>query len=230
MADEALWTLDQLVELVGGALSTDYGGAASGRVRDMPDRRTVRWYTSIGLVDRPSVMRGRTALYGARQLLQLVAVKRRQAAGRSLAQIQQELTGTTGARLREIAQVPAAMLTTQAGAGPQPPLRQRFWSQPAPTATAREPSDTDTPVTAPARHQAAGRAETTSAAVPGDAQSVPAVLHGVQLAEGLTLLLPADAPAPTGADLAAVRAAAQPLVDTLVQRGLISIPLLGGAQ
>src|SRR3954470_23765274 len=87
------WTLDELVDLVGRALAVNYAGSTSGRVRDLPDRRMVRYYATAGLVDRPSAMRGRTALYGRRHLLQLVAVKRLQAAGHPLATIQQELAG-----------------------------------------------------------------------------------------------------------------------------------------
>ncbi len=228
MSGDALWTLDQLVGLVGSALSTDYDGAVNGRVREMPDRRTVRWYTSIGLVDRPGVMRGRSALYGTRQLLQLVAVKRRQAAGRSLAQIQQELAGATDATLGEIAQIPAAVLAGQSGAAPDPapPVRHRFWLQPASSPDPSRGATAQDTAAVPGRPAEPVQ----EAADPDECAASPAILHGVRLADGLTLLLPADAPAPTGADLAAVRAAAQPLVETLVQRGLMSIPRFGGAR
>src|SRR5260370_30305848 len=66
---------------------------ANGRVRDVPNERLVRWYVTVGLVDPPLSRRGRVAQYGPRHLLQLVAVKRRQADGRSLAEIQAELAG-----------------------------------------------------------------------------------------------------------------------------------------
>src|SRR5919202_6540270 len=86
-----LCTLDELTAQVALALAVDYPGQPSGRVRDVPDARTVRYYTTLGLVDRPAAMRGRTALYARRHLLQLVAVKRLQAQGRSLADVQVEL-------------------------------------------------------------------------------------------------------------------------------------------
>src|SRR5918997_1918839 len=94
-----MWTLDELVDRVRRALAAEYPGAPNGRVRDLPDRRAIRWYTTTGLVDRPLGMRGRTALYGPRHLMQLVAIKRRQAAGRTLAEIQAELTGVSDAAL-----------------------------------------------------------------------------------------------------------------------------------
>ena len=96
-----MWTLDELVERVGAALAAEYPGAPNGRVRDVPDRRAIRWYTTIGLVDRPLGMRGRTALYGPRHLQQLVAIKRWQAQGRSLSQIQAEFVFLTPRDLTE---------------------------------------------------------------------------------------------------------------------------------
>src|SRR3954447_7587082 len=119
-----MWTLDELVERVGRALASGYAGAPNHRVRDVPDRRAVRWYTTVGLVDRPAAMQGRTALYGSRHLLQVVAVKRRQAARLSLAEIQAELAGATDAELAAIASVPGELL--QEGDGAQAgPVRAR---------------------------------------------------------------------------------------------------------
>src|SRR3954468_7273726 len=105
-----MWTLDELVERVGLALAAEYTGAPNGRVRDLPDRRAIRWYTTTGLVDRSLGMRGRIALYGPRHLLQLVALKRRQAEGRTLAEIQAELAGAAAAELAAIARVPDRLL------------------------------------------------------------------------------------------------------------------------
>ncbi len=79
MEPTASWTLDELTPRVADALSVHYDGQASGRVRQVPDQRVIRWYTTLGLVDRPAAMRGRTALYGPRHLRKLVAIKRLQA-------------------------------------------------------------------------------------------------------------------------------------------------------
>ena len=100
--------LDELAERVDAALAVDYHGQPSGRVRAVPDRRAIRWYTTIGLIDRPVAYRGRTALYGPRHLLQLVAVKRLQAKGLPLVAIQQELAGATDTQLARVAHLPAA--------------------------------------------------------------------------------------------------------------------------
>src|SRR5215471_5683296 len=118
------WKITELAELATGVLAADDqpGGRlsrANGRVRDMPNERLIRWYVTVGLLDPPLSRRGRVAWYGARHLLQLVAIKRRQAEGRSLAEIQAELAGATNALLAGVARVPDAVLAGGAAvAGP----------------------------------------------------------------------------------------------------------------
>jgi DNA-binding transcriptional MerR regulator len=100
--DRLLWTIEELVARVAEALTVGYEGVPSSRVRDVPDLRTIRYYTALGLLDRPAAMRGRTALYGSRHLLQLVAIKYLQARGLSLAAIQERMLGVSDAMLRRI--------------------------------------------------------------------------------------------------------------------------------
>ncbi|QTR03383.1 MerR family transcriptional regulator, partial [Saccharothrix algeriensis] len=101
--DDELWTIEQLPEQVAALLAENYGGQRNGRVRELPNGRAIRWYTTIGLVDRPVAGRGRTAWYGRRHVLQLVAVKKLQAAGHSLAEVQALLLGASDAKLAELA-------------------------------------------------------------------------------------------------------------------------------
>jgi DNA-binding transcriptional MerR regulator len=99
-----LWKIDQLSQLVAQALElASYEGQDSARVRAVPDVRTIRYYTTVGLLDRPQEMQGRTALYGRRHVLQLVAVKKLQAQGMSLVDVQQTLAGATNRKLMSIA-------------------------------------------------------------------------------------------------------------------------------
>jgi DNA-binding transcriptional MerR regulator len=113
------WTLEELIGRVAAVLDdTGYEGAPNGRVQDLPDARAVRWYTSIGLLDRPRQL-GRTRTYGPRHYLQLVAVKRRQSQGFKIAEIQAELANAPDDVLQRIAQLPD--VTTD------PP---RFWARP----------------------------------------------------------------------------------------------------
>jgi MerR HTH family regulatory protein len=226
--DESPWTLDELAERVDAALAVDYGGQPSGRVRDVPDRRAIRWYTTIGLIDRPTAHRGRTAMYGPRHLLQLVAVKRLQARGLPLVAIQQELAGATDTQLARVARLPSTTpgpphppiplaATSAAGAAPGPatprparpaPVRRaRFWRERPSTAIGA-----DGPVSA---EPGPGPDE-------GGMDGIGA-LRGVRLGEGAALLLdPGRELSP--ADLRAVVAAARPLLDALRARGLTRGP------
>ncbi|HVS38208.1 MAG TPA: MerR family transcriptional regulator [Gemmataceae bacterium] len=137
---EALWTLDELCDRVERVLAVDYPGQASGRVRDVPDRRTIRYYTTLGLIDRPAAMRGRTGLYGVRHILQLAAVKRLQAQGLALADVQARLVGQTDAALRQLARLPADFDFDAVVSEPAPESANRrssrFWgdapAEPAP--------------------------------------------------------------------------------------------------
>ncbi len=196
MGDGASWTLDELVRRVAvGLADPAYPGAPNGRVRELPDRRAVRWYTTTGLVDRPA-MQGRTALYGPRQLLQIVAVKRRQAEGRSLAEIQAELAGATDEALRKVAAVSYELLAAPASNDETPPpeRRRRFWADP-PAAVEPTANGGDDGVTK---------------------------LAAVSLPGGALLVLPAR---PEDDDIQAIRAAARPLLELLAERGLLPDPL-----
>ena len=99
------YTLEQLSERVADLLAETYDGQPSGRVRELPNGRTIRWYTTIGLVDRPLATRGRVALYGERHALQLAAIKKLQAQGLALAEVQERLLGATDAQLAAMAEI-----------------------------------------------------------------------------------------------------------------------------
>lgn len=89
---KAEWTLDGLVaevERLLARLDLD-ASALDGRVNAAPDVRTVRYYTSLGLLDRPRI-EGREGRYGRRHLLQLTAIKVLQAGGLSLGDVQERL-------------------------------------------------------------------------------------------------------------------------------------------
>ena len=111
---ETFWTIDELGERVALALGgPGYEGVPSGRVRDVPDLRTIRYYTTLGLLDRPTAMRGRTALYGPRHVHQLVAIKRLQAQGLSLAAVQERVVGLSDAALKRLTAAEPAATTAE---------------------------------------------------------------------------------------------------------------------
>lgn len=128
-----MWTIEQLVQAAQAALQVDYWGQPNRQVSDLPTPRAIRYYTMLGLLDRP-VMRGRIAYYTRRHLAQLVAIKRLQAEGLSLAEIQQRLYGLTDDALEQIAQLPAELMPISERKPTPARRRCRFWATPiAPT-------------------------------------------------------------------------------------------------
>ena len=230
-ASGTYWTLDQLAERVGAALSVDYDGQVSGRVREVPDQRAIRYYTTIGLVDRPAAMRGRTALYVRRHLLQLVAIKRLQADGLSLARIQRELAGATNAQLERVARIPpaedpATAPVVTAVATP----RRAFWKQadqptaaalatdtPAPGAEARASAARASAAPVPASAAPAAGAVAPVSALEAEAAGEVVAMQGVRLGDGVMLLVEGARRLGDG-EVAAIWEAARPLLD-LVRRG-----------
>jgi DNA-binding transcriptional MerR regulator len=210
------FTLDELTAEVAARLAGAGYAQGNGQVSPVPDRRTLRYYTTIGLLDRPLAIRDRQAIYGERHVLQAVAVKRLQATGRSLADIQAELAGLPTDQL-------AAVVDQQSIA---PRRSARFWadSAPVPLATPRADGGAATIHRAPDAPSAAApafRAPPTAAAPAASGE--PAGLRSliaVPLVGEVTLLVPAERPL-TPDDVAAVRQAAVPLLGYLNSAGLV---------
>lgn len=163
----------------------------NGQVRAVPDERTVRYYGTLGLLDRPLAMRGRTAIYGRKHLAQVIAIKRMQTLGRSLAEIQAvwpTMDDDTLGRMTGVALAKGA---------PSKSTRKDFWKSAPPVVTAPPPAPE--PV----------------------ARATDAAEIQIPLADNVivTIALPDDA-ALTSADLRAIRAAAAPLMDELARRQL----------
>ncbi|WP_433497104.1 MerR family transcriptional regulator [Sphaerimonospora sp. CA-214678] len=229
------WTIGELAGRAAALLAPPRPGidgtaGGDGRVREVPNERLIRWYTTIGLLDPPLARRGRVALYGRRHLLQLVAVKRRQADGLSIAAIQAELAGATDAMLQRIAALPA---------DPPPVTAAPGTIGTAAPATADAMHGTTATVSGPATAEPATAEPGTADAMPATASrgrfwardTAPAagnapvapdppvgLVSGVRLAPGVTVLLEGRTPTPE--ELAAIGRAAGPLLATLTELGL----------
>jgi DNA-binding transcriptional MerR regulator len=96
-------TLEELSEAAAQALATLglLDAQRDGRVQAAPDARTIRYYTTLGLLDRPRI-EGRRAFYGRRHVLQLVVVKALQGAALPLAEVQARLYGRSDRELEAI--------------------------------------------------------------------------------------------------------------------------------
>ncbi|QYC40584.1 hypothetical protein Nocox_14845 [Nonomuraea coxensis DSM 45129] len=234
------WTIGELAEHAARALR-DGAAPLSGRVRDVPGERLIRWYTTIGLLDPPLTRRGRVARYGRRHLLQLVAVKRLQAAGRSIADIQVALAGATDHTLEETASLPALPPIAPPVPPPAPPPvsppvpppvvpgvtrpappngaqagRGRFWAD-RPAAPGPANAGAATSGTADTATPGSTRAVTSREA--GAAAGDTGIVTGISLGGGVRVVWDGGR-VPSEEDVQAVLAAAGPLLAVLAEREL----------
>jgi len=196
-ARTGLWTLGELSQRAEKALRVGYEGSPNGQVSLLPSPRTIRYYQTIGILDRPAEMRGRTALYGRRHLLQIVAIKRLQEEGLALVEIQKRLGGASARELTRIADLPEET-PTDAPRAPAPEGRTRgFWSE-TPVESDQTPVESDqTPTEVAARG-----------------------LLEIDLGGGVRLTLPGHMD-PSDDDMAAIRGAGARLLEVLKERGLV---------
>ena len=197
MADgqvESLWTIDELAAKATVELSRSGVGQQSRRVAAIPNLRTVRFYTTHGLLDRPLAFRGRTALYGRRHLLQLVAIKVLQARGLSLVEVQKRLLGLDDGALAKLA---GLVLERDGGDGSRSDEGGAFWRE--------------APVDAEVAHLDADSREPRSARI-----------EGVEVAEGVVVLLQGAERDLYDDDVDAIKAAAAPLIKLLRARRLVA--------
>jgi DNA-binding transcriptional MerR regulator len=190
MSDE-LYNLEQLSERVADLLAEDYDGQRSGRVRELPNGRTIRWYTTIGLVDRPLATRGRVALYGQRHALQLAAIKKLQADGLTLAEVQERMLGASDDELAGLAKV-------------NPVLTVDFIDPPALLEAMPRICD----------------AVEADIAARAAAKTVTNLVPAFRVGDSVTVLLNGVTRNPDEADIAELTAAAAPLLDAMERLGL----------
>jgi DNA-binding transcriptional MerR regulator len=243
---DALWTLPELVAEVAARISA-LPAPKNGQVRAIPDDRTVRYYVTLGLLDRPSAMRGRTALYGKKHVAQVVAIKRLQTMGRSLSEIQElwpTLDDRTLARMSGVALPETA----------KPVGRPEFWKRGAvpdevpdealggpaagPSAGRDAALDADNRVAAELAGPPGGAASGVRASVAPPARAAGAVELRIELAPHVVLSLSVanggagrddrddrdDSVVISPADVRAIRAAAAPLLAELASRRLAPHP------
>ena len=178
----------------------------NGQVRAVPDDRTVRYYGTIGLLDRP-VMRGRTALYGRRHLAQVVAIKRLQTMGRSLAEIQTLWPTLDDSTLSRMSGITLAITKGR------PPVRQEFWKrEPIVSPPVIDPAPRGTPVIGTVVPVPGWPMQEATAPVEVRLELAPNVV--------LSLFVTDESVAISPADIRAIRAAAAPLVAELARRQL----------
>ena len=96
------FTLTSLLRTARDLLPRMVGKQTRYKVTDLPSERTVRYYLSRGILDRPLGKRGTTSLFGYRHLLQLLAIKYLQFQYLPLEKIRVVLAGRSNRELEEI--------------------------------------------------------------------------------------------------------------------------------
>jgi DNA-binding transcriptional MerR regulator len=204
------WTIDELVTEAQRRIAA-LPRPQNGQVRAVPDDRTIRYYGTIGLIDRPAAMRGRTALYNRKHVAQVVAIKRLQATGKSLAEIQalwHTLDDATLSRMSGV-ELPAVKSKSKLA-------RTEFWkaSRATSTTAAAELPQAESRAEQP-------RAEKSRAEPPALAPAFTNTELRIELAPNIFLSIAmTDDIAMSRADVAAIRAAAAPLLSELAKRRL----------
>ncbi len=93
--DLAPWSVRSLTELVGAVLQTAAIRPIGGTVSHYPTARSIRFYVTRKLLDRPKG-KGPAAIYSYRHFLQILTIKLRQMEGASLDEITREVHSTAG--------------------------------------------------------------------------------------------------------------------------------------
>lgn len=103
----------------------------SKRVTWTPTPRLLRYYTTLGLLDRAAHFQGRTAFYTGKHLLQVLAIKHLQLAGSKLEDIQRMLLGKSEESLAEMLGVALPLPDPQVPSQEMAPLKRRsdFWEE-----------------------------------------------------------------------------------------------------
>ncbi len=96
-----LYTLDQLVTELSQQLQNQNLTLPDRRAAPLPDARSIRYYTSLGLVD-PPLIKNRRAHYQERHLEQVLLIKALQSKGLSLQAIQKQLYGLTALECQQM--------------------------------------------------------------------------------------------------------------------------------
>ena len=222
----SLFKIEKLRQLASFALdSTDYQPADSARVRAVPDVRTIRYYTTLGLIDRPAEMQGRTAMYGLRHVEQLVAIKRLQAQGLTLSDIQHRMIGMPAEDLKKLARLPKDIQRKTSAAN----LSASEFTSPKETGPTSESSVATDETSSEPTSESSGELwrrvpQSRRPPVSGKSTETSRIKHIVRLpiSAGVSIDVTLNHPATADFDLARIVQSAEPLLKELQRQQTIS--------
>ncbi len=121
--------LDELVGIANELINLVVPRQPSDRVAEILNERSLRYYITEGLIDRPVGKEGTAALYGYRHLLQALIVKALQGAYLPIKRIREILAGKNDRELEAILACQVEIPAGQDGTGPLDARRQngRKW-------------------------------------------------------------------------------------------------------
>ncbi len=94
--------IEELVELAGRWTPAVAAGQSRHKVTEVPTERTLRYYVTMGLIDRPLGYEGTRARYGFRHFLQVLSIKALQARYFPLRKVRSMITGRPDAELEGV--------------------------------------------------------------------------------------------------------------------------------
>ena len=110
------FTLGSLLAAARDILPDLVGRQTRYKVTEMPTERTIRYYLSHRLLDRPLGRKGTSSTFGYRHLLQVLAIKYLQSQYLPLKKIESVMEGLSNRELEQL------LPEGQAGTAPRPPL------------------------------------------------------------------------------------------------------------
>lgn len=122
----------------------DWQDGDSKRVAWTPSPRLIRYYTTLGLLDRAASFQGRVAFYSGKHLLQILAIKYLQTQNKTLEEIQKLILGLGEEALAQMLGIQLPLPAPEViGAQPveTPSRRESFWQE-IPSRRLRDPKPT----------------------------------------------------------------------------------------
>ena len=152
---ESSFTMHKLIAILKEQIPLVVPSQIKYRVTEIPTARTIRFYTTNRIVDKPAVRDGSHVLYGYRHLLQILAVKYLQSQYLPLVKIRSLVEKADNRELELL--IPALAPTTAAYHGPavqerrigERSILQSARIDPPPPPSEREPVDTATSAAEP---------------------------------------------------------------------------------
>ena len=95
-------SIEELVELAGRWTPAVAAGQSRHKVTEVPTERTLRYYVTMGLIDRPLGYEGTRARYGFRHFLQVLSIKALQARYFPLRKVRSTISGRPDAELEGV--------------------------------------------------------------------------------------------------------------------------------